>query len=564
MSLNNLVGGGADCGPVNPLMGLTKRFNEDRSTQQDRFSGPQHAGPSARPGRMGDFKEDMVEEFFNQPQLIGQRPPPGVFKFGDMRSELENVMERQGPGMGIFRGDDWAREFQAGPVPGRMEDPNMMRAFEEHFRGPVGAPPADWQQEFLRQQPAQPMPQDFREFDQIFAQHGGAQSQGPEISEQDWAAQFAQAENVAVEDKGKGKAVEVEPQSWEAEFAQAEGINFGESEDAFMERFNEIWQKHGDAGMVEPKAWEEEFDDYYPGGSGNNDMTGLFDPDPVTAPLQPYTFEPDNPYLNHPDPLAEGLRLWNEGGQLSAAALAFEAAAQKDPNDARAWMLLGQVQAENEKEDPAIAALQRAVKEDNGNLPALMSLAVSYTNEGHDLQAYSTLYRWLSTRYPDIVAATPLPDKASTSLTPQDYHDRITNLFLQSAARSQQVDPDVQVGLGVLFYNAGDYDKAVDCFSSALSARPGDYVLWNRLGATLANSGKSEEAIEAYYKALEIKPAFVRGRYNLGVSCINIGVYKEAAEHLLGALSMHVVGGDGSATTAHQRNISQNLWDTLR
>jgi len=56
-----------------------------------------------------------------------------------------------------------------------------------------------------------------------------------------------------------------------------------------------------------------------------------------------------------------------------------------------------------------------------------------------------------------------------------------------------------------------------------LSARPGDYVLWNRLGATLANSGKSEEAIEAYYKALEIKPSFVRGRYNLGVS-LNGGI----------------------------------------
>lgn len=67
-----------------------------------------------------------------------------------------------------------------------------------------------------------------------------------------------------------------------------------------------------------------------------------------------------------------------------------------------------------------------------------------------------------------------------------------------------------------------------------------------------------EDAIEAYYKALEIKPSFVRGRYNLGVSCINIGVYNEAAEHLLGALSMHVVGS-GQGT-----NISNNLWETLR
>ncbi|CAG8795626.1 463_t:CDS:2, partial [Racocetra fulgida] len=97
-------------------------------------------------------------------------------------------------------------------------------------------------------------------------------------------------------------------------------------------------------------------------------------------------------------------------------------------------------------------------------------------------------------------------------------------------------------GLGVLFYGKGEFDKAVDCFVSALNTRNDDYLLWNRLGATLANSGKSEDAIDAYHKALEIKPTFVRARYNLGVSCLNIGCYREAAEHLLGALSMHQTG----------------------
>ena len=150
------------------------------------------------------------------------------------------------------------------------------------------------------------------------------------------------------------------------------------------------------------------------------------------------------------------------------------------------------------------------------------------------------------------------------------------------------MDPDVQVGLGVLFYGAEEYAKAVDCFEAALaSTEEGTsnssgqaHLLWNRLGATLANSGRSEEAITAYEKALTLNPNFVRARYNLGVSCINIGVFEQAAQHLLGALNMHrvveleglqrvkeVVGEnveDDEVERLVAMNQSTNLLETLR
>jgi peroxin-5 len=155
------------------------------------------------------------------------------------------------------------------------------------------------------------------------------------------------------------------------------------------------------------------------------------------------------------------------------------------------------------------------------------------------------------------------------------------------------MDPDVQVGLGVLFYGDEDFEKAVDCFNAALAStetgtvnREGEiHLLWNRLGATLANSGRSEDAIAAYERALNENPNFVRARYNLGVSCINIGCYPEAAQHLLGALSMHrvveeqgldkareIVSGEGGPDKIDdaelermiQHNESSNLYDTLR
>lgn len=310
-----------------------------------------------------------------------------------------------------------------------------------------------------------------------------------------------------------------------------------------------------------------------------------------------YVFEDENPFTTTKDPFEEGLNIINEGGNLSLAALAFEAAVQKDPQHVQAWFQLGNAQAQNEKEAPAIRALEQALKLDSSNLPALMGLAISYTNEGYDSTAYRTLERWLATKYPQIISPDNLTPESDMGFTDRHIlHNKVTDLFIRAAQLSpdgEHMDPDVQVGLGVLFYGAEEYNKAVDCFEAALASTESGtttepqqaHLLWNRLGATLANSGRSEEAIAAYEKALTLKPNFVRARYNLGVSCINIGVFPQAAQHLLGALSMHrvveregmqrvkeVIGDDPSGSGVGDEEVermvgmnqSTNLMETLR
>ncbi|OCF33079.1 hypothetical protein I316_05124 [Kwoniella heveanensis BCC8398] len=291
--------------------------------------------------------------------------------------------------------------------------------------------------------------------------------------------------------------------------------------------------------------------------------------------------------------------LWTEanelllsGGSLSTAASMIESFLQRSTAQDRselgvsatqAWSLLGRVHAMDEKEEKAMRAFQegrKALEEEGVTDKAaiagemLTNLAISYVNESLDLAALTVLHQFLRTIHPSFAGQDPSKQAMGIEDTtsPWAVHQGVTDSFL-SLAREQyqsggQVDPDVQVGLGTLYYMMGEYERARECWVAALNERPDDYLLWNRLGATLANGGSSEEAVDAYRRALELKPMFTRAIFNLGVACLNIGVYKEAAEHFLAALSLHPaqasVGSVNGDSTDVQLYDSGSLWSTLR
>ncbi|KAI0842844.1 TPR-like protein [Hypoxylon sp. FL0890] len=616
----SFLGGGPECSTAgNPLSQFTKHTQEDTSLQRDRIRNgtPQGSMGGFRSAAQHGPQDEMMNGFLQQ---NGRLP--------DMPLEGMNQIRLDHPSHGVHlransTSPSWANEFQhnpqaamesafkvphgtqfspedyakfqrmtgqanssrASPMPSAMQFQNPMMGM-----GMMNRMPMNYGMSGMSMH--QPPRQQFQE--SVDQGKGKGKEKVVELDDQQWEEQFKQLELQEKEAKEEDEAAALEPELCKLD-DQILASEFGDSE---YGDFESIWrgiraEQAAAKETLDEEEWVEQLGDpEWSDRFGDWGMPGansrlIGDPE-----VENYLFEEDNLFKDTENPFEEGMRIVDEGGNLSLAALAFEAAVQKDPSHVEAWVQLGMAQAQNEKETAAIRALEQAKNLDPNNAPALMTLAVSYTNEGYDSIAYRTLERWLSIRYPSVISPGDLSSPSDLGFTErQQLHDRVTNLFIKAARLSpdgEHMDPDVQVGLGVLFYGAEEYDKAVDCFSAALAStelgasnrQNQVHLLWNRLGATLANSGKSEDAIAAYEKALTLRPNFVRARYNLGVSCINMGCHAEAAGHLLAALGMHktvekegrekareLLGGDVSDAQLDAmttQNRSTNLYDTLR
>ena len=228
-----------------------------------------------------------------------------------------------------------------------------------------------------------------------------------------------------------------------------------------------------------------------------------------------------------------GVRLFNDGDFREAIA-AFEAVVQREEASVRAWMFIGLSHSEIDDDISAVAAYERGLRADPQNLEVVTHLATSLANQRQIDRALATLRAYIEhhPRYGHLHSA-----RAAETLS----FELVRELFIGAARLAPaggQLDPDIQVLLGILHNLSGEYSRAIDCFQASLRARPEDHMLWNKLGATLANSGRHNEATSCYRKALQLKPRYVRTWVNLALSYQALGMPDEATRHFVGALNM--------------------------
>ncbi|KAJ8725823.1 hypothetical protein PYW08_004006 [Mythimna loreyi] len=508
MSLNKLVGG--DCGGNNSLVQLSNIVRRDASqsqphSQADRF--------------VNEFlaQNAQIPQTFNMNALLNNLPKDNVMKSGASTSSYV-------PDMSTHMNRSW----NAGPSSSYMSHA-MMPSFHMMQQQPIFYPQAP-----------QPMA----------------------MSQLNVPMQYETAAETMTNEDVKGKAQEyVNSVKDDDEMAYNQFMSFMKKISAGEINLGESTQKD-QRKLSRDEILDEMAEKYKEEWDKLSDVQNYWDTEAANGISKDYLFTEGNIMLENRSALEIGKEKLKMG-DIPGAVLCFEAAAQQQPDSAEAWFLLGTTQAENEQDPLAITALKKSLEINPTQLEGYITLAAAYTNENMSKYAYISLLDWLkaSPKYSDIFPQDVDPRK----LEVKELEAHVKSLYLKAVQLNMnQIDPDVQNALGVVFNICQEYDKAVDCFKTALMVSSDNAKLWNRLGATLANSDKSEQAVDAYHQALNLEPGFIRARYNVGITCMNLGAHRQAAEHFLVALNQQYKAKSMFPESSSTDTSSSTIWTTLR
>lgn len=207
---------------------------------------------------------------------------------------------------------------------------------------------------------------------------------------------------------------------------------------------------------------------------------------------------------------------YSRGGDLENALVAFKNAVKLDLN-AKTLYLLGDCLLGLERNEEAIAVLERAARLNPNHVMVNYDLSLAYYNEWKHKEGASAARRAL--------AADPRMEYQRSNPGLGATLNLGLCLMEQSKFKEALACFDKNIGLaapsffnrGLTLYKMNRALEAIDYFKIALEINPKDVAALNLLGQALDDIGSHKDAVASLQKALKIDPKYGLGYYDLGV-----------------------------------------------
>jgi cytochrome c-type biogenesis protein CcmH/NrfG len=114
------------------------------------------------------------------------------------------------------------------------------------------------------------------------------------------------------------------------------------------------------------------------------------------------------------------------------------------------------------------------------------------------------------------VPAQSMPQQFTQNNEPTpDLTNRISALERETSLKPEDFGGWVQ--LGDLYFDANQFEEAINAYNKALELEPNNPNAWTDMGVMYRRSGKPRQAIEAFDKAIEADPSHEISRLNKGI-----------------------------------------------
>jgi tetratricopeptide (TPR) repeat protein len=205
----------------------------------------------------------------------------------------------------------------------------------------------------------------------------------------------------------------------------------------------------------------------------------------------------------------------------------------KNPTNADAWCLKGEIQTRLKDATAALESFNKAIQADKLSINAVVGKANALAELKKEAEAQELLRQAISMA-PSFAIDFLARGAAFRAL---GQFDKALADYDEALKRNPDF-PEVQMNKGVVYWHKGDYSSAIPLFTAAIKADPNFVEALANRGAAYRKKGDMNAAIADYSKAIQINPNDAMTFYNRGVAYQKQQLHEKAIADFTSAIRL--------------------------